>query len=73
MTTMVKVSTNGNYVSEGNFVVTNKQSEPFKVGPGSNVEKTFYVPHGSQASLHLTERDATAEEIEAATPKTDAA
>lgn len=62
MTTSVKIRTNGNYVAE-------LQDEAGDVigsaGPGSNVESDWInVPHGTEVGL--TERNATAEEIEKA-------
>ncbi|MGE0290514.1 MAG: hypothetical protein AB7I42_29545 [Bradyrhizobium sp.] len=72
MTTSVAIRTNGNYVCEGKMTVTPKdqpvREEEIKVGPGSNVERQYTVPHGSQVSMDLTERNATQEEIEAAKP-----
>lgn len=70
MTTSVVIRTNGNYVCEGRITVNSKdqpaREEEIKVGPGSNVERQYYVPHGSQVSMSLTERNATQEEIDAA-------
>jgi hypothetical protein len=66
MTTSITVRVNGNYVRE----VTGIGESPIKVGPGSNIERTF--EHGECAAKDVTiraERAATAEEIEAAKPK----
>ncbi len=65
MTTTVKVIWNGNYVAE----VAQDDREIVKVGPGSNVEKSFTYPHPGPSTFVVTERPATAEEIEAAKPK----
>jgi hypothetical protein len=70
MTTSITVRVNGNYVRE----VTVGGGDPVKVGPGSNVERTFQHYECFDKDVHVSaERPATAEEIEAAKPKTDAA
>lgn len=62
MTTTVTVATNGNYVS----TVKHNGEDKGTVGPGSNVQKSFYVPHGSGVhTFEIEERTATEEEIEA--------
>ena len=61
MTTNVKVNTNGSYVAEVKIDGTDLGS----VGPGSMVEKSWYLPHGSKHVVEIEERNATAEEIEA--------
>jgi flagellar hook assembly protein FlgD len=70
MTTNVTIRTNGNYVSEGKIEVWVKsqldRAEEIKVGPGTNVEKSYGIPHGSTVMLSLDERPATPEEIAAA-------
>jgi hypothetical protein len=66
MTTSITVRVNGNYVRE----VTGIGDSPIKVGPGSNIERTFQ--HGECANVDVkisAERPATPEEIEAAKPK----
>lgn len=71
MTTTIRVTTNGSYVSEGKLIstvngsdVSNEQT--VSVGPGSMVFKDFTVPHNSTVTLELSERQATTEEIEKA-------
>lgn len=62
MTTQVKIQTNGSYVAELKNV---NGSVLGKAGPGNNVESEWiHVPHGQTHTV--TEREATAEEIEAA-------
>jgi hypothetical protein len=66
MTTSIKIRTNGNYVAEaknsGGTIIG-------KSGPGNNVESEWIgVPHGG---FNVTERNATAEEIEAANKPAD--
>lgn len=77
MTTNIKITTNGNYVSEGHLTIWGGSSADgtteIKVGPGSMKEHNIGVPHGSGVRLELTERPATPDEIEAAKPKTEAA
>lgn len=65
MTTTVKVTCNGNYVAE----VTQDGRAPVLVGPGSMVERSFNFPHPGPTNIHIIERPATAEELEAAKPK----
>lgn len=66
MTTSVKIRTNGNYVAEaknsgGTIIGT--------AGPGNQVESDWInVPHDG---FSVTERQATAEEIEKAQPRDD--
>jgi hypothetical protein len=77
MTTNIRITTNGSYVSQGTLKrSTNGQAAPdetFSVGPGSMKEHNIGVPHGSTVNLEIIEREATPEEIEAAKPKPDAA
>lgn len=62
MTTTVKVITNGNYVAE----VKQDGVDVGSVGPGSMVEKSFTILHGSKTNVfEIAEREATAEEVEA--------
>ena len=69
MTTSLKSTTNGNYVAP---VKTEKGEELVSVGPGSRVEKSLYFPHGQGPQTYVVEeRSATAEEVEAAKPKTE--
>lgn len=69
MTTVVRVSTNGNYVSEGILTIAERngatRGQPVKVGPGTPAEQSFNVPHLATYSLMLTERPATDDEIAA--------
>ncbi len=69
MTTHITVTCNGNYVAE----VTQDGREPVLVGPGSMVSKQFTYPHPGPSTITVQERPATAEEVEAAKPKPDAA
>jgi hypothetical protein len=66
MTTQIAVHVNGNFVAEGKITIQ-RDGEPevvdVKVGPGSNIERRFGVPHGSALALELTERDATEAEV----------
>lgn len=63
MTTDVIVRTNGNYVA----MVKQNGEDKGTVGPGAAVTKQFYVPHGAGPQVfEIEEREATAEEIEAA-------
>lgn len=64
MTTTVKITTNGNYVS----TIKINGEEAGTVGPGSMVEKSFGLPHnnGGPSVFEVFERQATADEIEAA-------
>lgn len=61
MTTNVKVQTNGNYVAEVNI----DGKDVGSVGPGSGVEKSWYIPHGGFHTVTIHERDATEAEVEA--------
>jgi 4-diphosphocytidyl-2C-methyl-D-erythritol kinase len=66
MTTTVIVATNGNYVSS---VKVNGEDRG-TVGPGSNVQRSFGIMHGSGPTVfEISEREATPDEIEAAKPK----
>lgn len=66
MTTTVIVATNGNYVSH---VKVNGEDRG-TVGPGSNVQRSFGIMHGSGPTVfEISEREATPDEIEAAKPK----
>lgn len=69
MTTNIVINTNGLYVSEGSLTIeapggVGNTVYPIKVGPGypDRVEQSFYVPHGSSATLDLKEREANDEE-----------
>lgn len=69
MTTTIKVNTNGSYVS----TIKINGKEAGTVGPGSNVEKAFSLPHndGAPSLFEVHERQATPEEVEAAKPKAE--
>lgn len=70
MTTQVKISTNGAYVASGTLTITGadgvsaapQEVSVSGVGSSGPVEKVFHVPHGSNFSLHISEREATDEE-----------
>jgi len=62
MTTNVKVQTNGNYVA----MVKIDGEDKGTVGPGSAVEKQWYIPHGGVHNVEIEERSATEDEINAA-------
>jgi hypothetical protein len=66
MTTNVTITTNGNYVSS----IKINGADAGTVGPGSNVSKTWGLPHndGGPSIFEVFERPATADEIEAAKP-----
>lgn len=66
MTTSVKVVCNGDYVAE----VVQDGKPAVNVGPGSMVEKSFGYPHPGPSTFVITERPATAEEVEAAKSNT---
>lgn len=68
MTTSIKIRTNGNYVAEA----TNAAGGILgKAGPGDNVESDWiHVPHDG---FSVSERPATAAEIDAASKPDDAA
>lgn len=67
MTTTVKINTNGNYVSS----IKINGTDAGTVGPGSNVEKSFNLPHndGAPSVFEVSERAATTDEIENAKAK----
>lgn len=77
MTTDIRISTNGSYVSEGSITIERGEgqggstAEEFKVGPGYpfKVERAFNVPHGSSVTLVIKERSATVEELAEASAK----
>lgn len=67
MTTTVKVSCNGDYVATVKTMQNGEVKSTDTVGPGSNVEKTFWFYHGSAPTVYeVSEREATAEEVAAA-------
>lgn len=69
MTTSLKITTNGSYVAT---VKNEKGEELVSVGPGTMVEKQLYFRHGAGPQTYVVEeRSATAEEVEAAKPKTE--
>lgn len=78
MTTDIRVRTNGNYIAEGKLTVRERspnlgegavieETDVLVSGVGNDgpVEKQFYVRHDAEVSLHLTERQATEEEVAA--------
>ena len=71
MTTNIKITTHGMYVSEGSLTLhrdgVEPEVQPVSVGPGNMVQKDFYVPHDATVTLELSERPATDEEKTAAT------
>jgi len=54
MTTTVVVHTNGNYVA----TVIQDGKDPVDVGPGSDVQRSFNVPHGTESNFKIVERPA---------------
>lgn len=64
MTTTIRVTTNGNYVS----TVKINGDEAGSVGPGSMVFKDFNLPHndGGPSMFEVSERQATADEVDKA-------
>lgn len=67
MTTTVKISCNGNYVATVKTTQNGKIMSTDTVGPGNNVEKTFWFYHGSAPTVYgVSEREATPAEVEAA-------
>lgn len=64
MTTTIKINVNGNYIAKGTLNVTTAEGvenvTEVSVGPspaeGGPVEQSFYVEHGSTASLELVEK-----------------
>lgn len=69
MTTDVIVRTNGNYVAEVKIDGEDKGG----VGPGTLVQRQFFIPHGGKHVVEIEERSATAEEIESASAPKPAA
>jgi hypothetical protein len=67
MTTTIKITTNGSYVSE----VKINGGHAGSVGPGTMVFREFGLPHndGGPSVFEVHERSATPEEIEAARSK----